>query len=78
MEDFFEISLEHGEDMQTFMVKDFVDRSEGQCKFEIYRLGQMILSLEPDGNTFRTCTNPGALNEEIIEHIIDQIESFHL
>lgn len=78
MEDFFEISLGHGEDMQTFMVKDYSDREEGKCKFEIYRLGQLILSLEPDGNTFRICTNPGALPEVTNEQLIDQIEAHHL
>jgi hypothetical protein len=78
MEDFFEISLGHGEDMQTFMVKDYVHPEDSKCKFEIYRLGQLILSLEPDGDTFRTCQNPGEVKEEMINQIIDQIESYHL
>ena len=78
MEDFFEISLGHGEDMQTFMVKDLVHPEDSKCKFEVYRLGQLILSLEPAGDTFRTCQNPGEVKKEMIYQIIDQIESYHL
>ena len=78
MEDLFEISLGHGEDLQTFMVKDLVHHEDGKCKFEVYRLGQMILSLEPDGDTFRICNNPGGLNEETVGKIIDQIEGQYL
>lgn len=78
MEDYFEISLGHGTDMQIFMVKDYVHQEGEKCKFEVFRLGTLILSLEPDGDTFRTCSNPGGLNEETVNQIIDQIESFHL
>jgi hypothetical protein len=78
MEDVFEITLGHGEDLQTFIVKDFVHHEDGKCKFEVYRLGQLILSLEPDDDTFRTCQNPGELKKEMINQIIDQIESYHL
>ncbi|MDB5143351.1 MAG: hypothetical protein JWQ66_2064 [Mucilaginibacter sp.] len=78
MEDFFEISLGHGTDMQTFMVKDCVHHEGDKCKFEVFRLGTVILSLEPDGDTFRTYSNPGGLHEEIINQIIDQIEAYHL
>lgn len=78
MEDYFEISLGHGQNMQTFMVKDFVKEEEGKCKFEVYRLGTLILSLDPEGNTFRVCSNPGELKEEAVNQIIDQIEASHL
>ncbi|GAA4090779.1 hypothetical protein [Mucilaginibacter panaciglaebae] len=78
MEDFFEISLGHGEDLQTFIVKDFVQQEDSKCKFEVYRLGELILSLEPDGDTFHICQNPGEVKEEMINQIIDQIESYHL
>lgn len=78
MEDFFEISLGHGTDMQTFMVKDYVDVEGNQCKFEVFRRGQLLLALEPDGDSFRICTNPGGLNDETIGHIIDEIEAFYL
>jgi hypothetical protein len=78
MEDFFEISLGHGEDMQTFMVKYVVYQEDSKCKFEVYQLGQLILSLEPDGDTFRICQNPGEVKKEMINQIIDQIESYHL
>lgn len=78
MEDFFEISLGHGEDLQTFMVKDNVRQEEGKCKFEVFRNGQLILRLEPDGDIFRTCGNPGGLTEITTNQIIDQIEAYHL
>jgi hypothetical protein len=60
------------------MVKDFVHHEDGKCKFEVYLLGQLILSLEPDDDSFRTCKNPGKLKQEMINQIIDQIEAYHL
>jgi hypothetical protein len=78
MEDFFEISLGHGEDLRTFMVKDYVQPQAGQCKFEVFLAGKSILSLEPTDDTYRACNNPGGLDEETIHQIINQIESFHL
>ncbi|MFA6084247.1 hypothetical protein [Mucilaginibacter sp.] len=78
MEDVFEITLGHGGDLQTLIVKDFVHHEDGKCKFEVYRLGQLILSLEPDGDTFRTCQNPGEVKKEMINQIIDKIEWYHL
>jgi hypothetical protein len=78
MENLFEISLGHSEDLQTFMVKDLVHQVDGKCKFEVYQLGQLILSLEPDGDTFRICQNPGEVKKEMINQIIDQIESYYL
>lgn len=78
MENIFEIHLGHGEQRQTFEVKDFTDRREGQCKFEIYRTGQLLVSLEPEGDMFRTCSNPGNLDAKVISQLIDQIEAQYL
>ena len=77
-ENFFEISLGHGEDLRTYMVKDYEKSEDGQCKFEVFLAGKSILSLEPEDDTFRSCNNPGGLNEETIHQIIDQIEAYHL
>jgi len=77
-ENFFEISLGHGEDRRSYMVKDYEKSEDGQCKFEVFLAGKSILSLEPDGDTFRSCKNPGALDEETVHQIIYQIESYHL
>jgi hypothetical protein len=35
-------------------------------------------SLEPDGRFLRTCQNPGALDEDIIHAIMENIEALHL
>jgi hypothetical protein len=77
-ENFFEISLGHGEDMRTYMVKDYEKSEDGQCKFEVFLAGKLILSLEPDGDTFRSCENLGGLNDETIHQVIDRIEAYHL
>lgn len=77
-ENFFKISLGHGEDMRTYMVKDYEKSEADQCKFEVFLAGKSILSLEPDGDTFRSCDNPSGLDEETVHQIIDQIESYHL
>ena len=77
-ENFFEISLGHGEDMRTYIVKDYEKSEDGQCKFEVFLAGKSILSIEPEDDTFRSCKNPGGLDDETIHQIIDQIESYHL
>jgi hypothetical protein len=78
MEDFFEISLGHKGDLQTFMVRDYVSHEGSKCKFEVFRLGKLMLTLEPDGDSFRICDNPGGLDEETIELISDKIEFYYL
>ena len=64
--------------VQTFEVRDYIHHEKDKCKFEIYKSGQLILSLEPDGDFLRVCKNPGELDEETIHLISDKIESYHL
>jgi hypothetical protein len=46
IEDYFEISLGHGADRETFKVKDYTLQEGDKCKFEVFRLGTLILSLK--------------------------------
>jgi len=64
--------------VQTFEVRDYIHHEKDKCKFEIHKSGQLILSLEPDGDFLRVCKNPGELDEETIHLICDKIESYHL
>jgi hypothetical protein len=65
-------------DVQTFEVYDYIHHEGDKCKFEIYKSGQLILSLEPDGDFFRVCKNPSELDEETIHLISEKIESYYL
>ena len=78
MESYFDIYLGHGEQRTAFEVKDYDKPKENGCKFEIYRLGTLILSLMPEGDLFRTCSNPGNLDTNTIGQLIDQIEAHYL
>jgi hypothetical protein len=78
MENIFEITLGHGEDLKTFEVKDYMHHEDDKCKFEVFLLGKLILSLEPDGDFLRVCKNPGELDEQTVHMISDKIESHHL
>lgn len=78
MENFFEISVNHGEQLREFIVKDYDTREEDKCKFEVFRLGKSILSLEQAGDNLQTCANPGELDEELIREIISKIHGYYL
>ncbi len=78
MENYFEINIGHGPDLKTFEVKDYAHHEEGHCKFEVYELGKLVLSLEPEGHFLRTCQNPGVLNDDTIHAIMENIEALHL
>jgi hypothetical protein len=58
MENFFEISVNHGEQLREFIVKNYDTQEEGKCKFEVFRLGKSILSLEQAGITFKPVRTP--------------------
>lgn len=78
MENFFEIHLGHGDRLTTYMIKDYEQPQADGCKFEVFLWGQLILSLGPEGELFRTCSNPGNVDTATIAHIIDEIESRYL
>jgi arginine repressor len=78
----FEITIGQGTDIQTFMVMDYEVNSSNEktttCKFEVFRGIDLILSLDPNGGLLSICTNPGKLNNETIQQIVDRIESYFL
>ena len=63
---------------QTFEVRDYVHHENDRCKFEVFQDGKMLLSLEPDEDSLRTCKNLGGLEAETIHLIIDKIEYYYL
>jgi hypothetical protein len=78
MENSFEVHLGHGDQRTTYLVKDYEQPKEDGCKFEVYLSGKMILSLGPEGDLFRTCSNPGNLDSATIAHLIEKIEGQYL
>jgi hypothetical protein len=78
MENFFEITIGHGQDLRTLEVKDYVHHEGDKCKFEVYELGKLVVTLEPDGHSFKVCKNPANVDEGIVHIIIDKIEAYHL
>lgn len=79
MED-LRITIDSGTGAMTFDVKDYIHHQhEGKCKYELFRDGIFVLSLEPDGpHILRTCVNPGILDEELIHRIIDKMEGLNI
>ena len=77
----FSVTIGHEPNVQTFDVKDYahdIDDECHRCKFEVFRDGTFVLSLQPDDSFLRTCANPGILDEGIIHQIIGKIESHSL
>jgi len=77
----FSLTIGHEPDAQTFEVKDYahdIDDERHGCKFEVFRDGAFVLSLQPDDAFLRTCADPGILDDAIIHQIIAKIEAQHL
>lgn len=75
----FKIAVSKDEETFEFEVADYIHHEGEQCKFEIYRSGQMVAGFEPDSHQFlHICKNPGNINEEVLHLIADKIEALNL
>ncbi|HAL83196.1 MAG TPA: hypothetical protein DCO83_14005 [Mucilaginibacter sp.] len=78
MENVFEITVGYGHQLQPFEVKDSSNLKGVRSKFDVFRKGLLVLTVEPDGDYLRTCKNPGGLDKETINQVIDKIEAHYL
>lgn len=75
----FEISVNYKNENYHFKVKDYMHHEDDQCKFEVFRNEQFIVSFEPGPHKhLHICNNTGLLPEEILNLIADRIEASHL
>lgn len=75
----FEISVAIDNQNQHFEVRDYMHHEGEQCKYEIYKDGQFIGSLEPDNHkVLHVCKDPGLVPGEILHLIADRLEQYHI
>jgi len=77
----FSLTIGHEPDVEIFEVKDYAHDTDDEChrcKFEVFRDGTFVLSLQPDDKFLRTCADPGIIDDAIIHQIIAKIEAKHL
>jgi hypothetical protein len=75
----FEISLTVNNENIHFEVLDYMHHDGEQCKFEIFKNGQFIASLEPDNHKhLHICKNADVMSEEILNQIADQLERYNI
>jgi hypothetical protein len=75
----FEISVTANKENHHFEIIDYMHHDGVQCKFEVFKNGQFIASFEPGRHKYlQICKNAGVVNEELLDQIAEQLESYHL
>jgi hypothetical protein len=75
----FEISIAIDNANQHFEVRDYMHHEGEQCKYEIFKDGQFIGSLEPDNHKIlHICKNPGIVPEDTLHLVADELEKYHI
>jgi hypothetical protein len=75
----FEISVAIDNQNQHFEVRDYMHHDGEQCKYEIFRDGQFIGSLEPDNHKIlHVCKDPGVVPPDTLHLIAGQLEQFNI
>jgi hypothetical protein len=75
----FEISVSYKNENHHFEVKDYMHHDGEQCKFEVFRAGQFIVSYEPGAHKhLHICKDSGVLPEPVLNIIADRIEASNL
>jgi hypothetical protein len=75
----FEISVTINNENQHFEVRDYMHHEGEQCKYEIFKNGQFIGSLEPgDHKILHICKNPGVVEESTLHLIAEELEGYNI
>jgi hypothetical protein len=75
----FEISVTWNQENHHFQVRDYMHHRDDQCKYEIFKGGQFVGSLEPGPHKHLSiCKNPGIVEESLLHLIADQLESYNI
>ena len=75
----FEISVSYKNENHHFEVRDYMHHDGEQCKFELYKEGIFIASFEPGPHKhLHICKNTGEEEEELLDLVAEQIESYNL
>jgi hypothetical protein len=75
----FEISVPIDNENQHFEVRDYMHHEGEQCKYEIFKDGQFIGSLEPGKHKIlHICKNPGLVPEDTLHLIANQLETYNI
>jgi len=72
------ITISKDKGVHHFEVGEYAHHDEAKCKFRVFENGVYVASFEPDAHDFlHICQNPGAIDEEILHLLADQIEKHH-
>ena len=75
----FEISVTSNNQNHHFEVLDYMHHDGEQCKYEIFKSGVFVGSLEPGTHKhLNICKNPGIISEYLLHLVADQLESYNL
>jgi hypothetical protein len=75
----FEISVAIDNNNEHFEVRDYMHHEDEKCKYEIFRDGQFIGSLEPDNHKcLHVCKDAGVVPAHTLHLIAEQLEGYHI
>ena len=76
----FEISVSYKNENHHFEVRDYMHHDgDKQCKYELYKQGVFVASFEPGSHKhLHICKNAGVEEEELLDLVAEQIESYNI
>ncbi|MES2808231.1 MAG: hypothetical protein V4619_06380 [Bacteroidota bacterium] len=75
----FEISVAVDNQHQHFEIRDYMHHHDEKCKYEIFKDGQFIGSLEPDNHKeLHICKDAGVVPVSTLHLIADQLEGYNI
>ncbi|MFD2147430.1 hypothetical protein [Mucilaginibacter antarcticus] len=75
----FEISVAVNDHNEHFEIRDYMHHDDEKCKYEIFKDGQFIGSLEPDNHkSLHICKDPGLVPANTLHLIAEQLEGYNI
>ena len=74
----YPITVSIDREVHHFEVGEYLHHDGENCKFRVFENGAFVASFYPDEQMFlHVCQNPGALEEQVLHQLADQIEGHH-
>ena len=75
----FEISVSSNNQNHHFEIRDYMHHDGVQCKYEVYKNGIFVASFEPGPHKhLQLCKNAGIEQEDLLDQIADQLETYNI
>ncbi|RFZ84351.1 hypothetical protein DYU05_01620 [Mucilaginibacter terrenus] len=72
------LTITKDKELYQFEVSDHPHHEREQCKFDVFKDGELVASFDPDEqHILHVCKNLGKVPEEVLHLLADKIEAHH-